>query len=325
MLELNERGYVKQRESQTLEFKQNFRFGDSVIEYARTMAAMANNRGGRIIFGVRNKPHEPIGLSDDRIDKFDPKDLNQVFLNYFSSDVEWKLDTFEQFGKRFGRITVEEAQTKPIVCARNHGKKNLREGAIYFRYRGQTKEIRYRELDALLQAERDKEKLLWMKHIQSIAAIGPQYVQVVDALKGEMDVGDAKVLIDSGLVSKLKLVKEGQFTEKDGAPTLRLIGDIEGLVSRDHVVYTETAYPHTQSSIIEKLPINSFEFQALLWKFSIKGEPRYHAKIKTGKNSHVHKYSNKLLSLFRERLRRIPNLVQKTRKEYSDYRCKIRR
>ena len=173
MLELNENGYIKQRESQSLEFKLSFRFGDSLIEYSRSMVGMANNRGGSIIFGIKNKPHEPIGLTDDRINRFDTKELNQVLLDYFSSDVEWKLDTFCQFGKTFGTIKVQEAEIKPIICTKNHNKKKLREGAIYFRYRGQTKQIRYNELSVLLQAEKDKEKQLWMKHIQSIATVGP--------------------------------------------------------------------------------------------------------------------------------------------------------
>lgn len=324
MLKLNEKGYVKQRESQTLEFKLSFKFGDSLIEYSRSMVGMANNRGGSIIFGVKDKPHEPVGLMDDRIDRFDTKELNQVLLDYFSADVEWKLDTFEQFGKTFGSLKVEENENKPIICTKNHNKKKLREGAVYFRYRGQTKEIRYNELNILLQTEKNKEKELWMKHIQSIATVGPKYVQVVDGLKGEMDVGGVKVLIDSGLVSKLKVIKEGQFSEKKGAPTLRLIGDIEGLVDHDHVVYTEAAYPHTQASILDKLPLNSYEFQALLWKFSIKGDPRYNIKISTGKKSKVQKYSDKLLELFRQELRKGNNLISNVRKEYSAHLKKCR-
>ena len=139
-----------------------------------------------------------------------------------------------------------------------------------------------------------------------------------------MNVGGVKVLIDSGLVSKLKVIKEGQFSEKEGAPTLRLVGDIEGLVDYDHVVYTETAYPYTQASIIEKLPINSYEFQALMWKFSIKGDPRYNIKITTGKKSKVQKYSDKLLEFLRQKLREDSKLISKVRKEFSAYRkeCK---
>src|SRR5690606_14294270 len=134
------------------------------------------------------------------------------------------------------------ASDKPVICSKNHEGKKLREGAIYFRYRGETKEIRFPELKSMLQRERDKERDLWMNHLQSIARIGPRYTQIVDGSTGEIRVGDAKLVLDESLLEKLKLVKEGQFKEKDGAPALRLIGDIEGVLSKDHVAYTETAY-----------------------------------------------------------------------------------
>lgn len=51
MIDLNERGHVRQRECQTLEFKETFRLGDALIEYARTLVGMANNQGGSLIFG----------------------------------------------------------------------------------------------------------------------------------------------------------------------------------------------------------------------------------------------------------------------------------
>ncbi|HNV88302.1 MAG TPA: ATP-binding protein [Methylotenera sp.] len=102
MLTLNESGYVKQRESQVLEFKETFRFGESLVEYARSLVGMANNQGGMIVFGIKDKPHEPIGLLDDRFDKFDPRELNKIFLEYFSVDIEWNAETINFNSTRFG-------------------------------------------------------------------------------------------------------------------------------------------------------------------------------------------------------------------------------
>ena len=51
------------QEGYTVEYKQNFGWG-SMPEYVRAMAAMANNRGGHIIFGIKDKPHEMIGLKE---------------------------------------------------------------------------------------------------------------------------------------------------------------------------------------------------------------------------------------------------------------------
>lgn len=196
-------------------------------------------------------------------------------LEYFSSDVEWSSEVIEQFGVKLGVLHVAEATTKPIVCTKTHQNSKLREAAVYFRYRGETKEIRYNELRTILDEEREKEKKLWMSHIESIASIGPQAVQIVDTVRGEMDVGGKKVLIDSELVSKLKVIKEGHFNEKEGAPALKIIGEIDGLADSS-TIYTEAAYPYTQSDFIKKLPITGYEFQVLVWKFGLKNDPRYH-------------------------------------------------
>ena len=47
---LNDKGYLKQRESVDLEYKENFSKGDSLFKYIKTMVGMANNRGGKILW-----------------------------------------------------------------------------------------------------------------------------------------------------------------------------------------------------------------------------------------------------------------------------------
>jgi hypothetical protein len=315
-LDLNSRGYVKQRESQVLEFKQSFRYGDSLVEYSRSLVGMANNQGGSIVFGIKNKPHEVVGL-DDRFESFDPKDLNSILLEYFSADIEWETEIKELASKRIGFIHVRPVCAKPVVCIKNHQKKNLREGAIYYRYRGETKEIRHSELLTMLQAEREKEKQLWMKHIQAIASIGPQSVQILDTYHGEMQLGGAKVLIDKNLVGQLNVIREGHFSEKEGAPTLKLVGELEGLVDHNHLVTSEIFYPHTQSSIREKLPINQYEFQAAIWKLKFKGDPKFHMEIPTGKKGNVQKYTEKALLVLKERIRNETDFIASAKRQYS--------
>ena len=309
MIDLNERGHVRQRECQTLEFKETFRLGDALIEYARTLVGMANNQGGCLVFGVTNSPRIPAGLRDNRFSNFDAKDLNRVILGYFSSDVDWSMDTFDVAGVTLGKIEVNRASLRPIVCTRSHQQKNLREGAIYFRYRGETKEVRAAELVAMLAHERDKERQLWMKHIQSIATVGPQAAHILDLSRKRIDFGSSKVLIDESLVGKLKLVKEGHFTERDGAPALRLVGDIDGVLGPDHVVVNEATYPYTETTLLEHLSIGQHAFRALIWHLDIKGNSEYHMEIQTGRTGVVHKYSNRFLARVREIVRSEPAVL----------------
>lgn len=48
-------------EGVTVEYKQSFGWA-SVSEYFKAMASFANRDGGYIIFGIKNKPHEFLGL-----------------------------------------------------------------------------------------------------------------------------------------------------------------------------------------------------------------------------------------------------------------------
>ena len=142
--ELDRRSYVKRRESFDLEYKQSFQGGDNLLKYAKTLVGMANNKGGQIIFGIQDSPHLPIGISSRKWQETDPKKIDRIIREYFSQEIQWTAEILEFDGKEFGQITVLEAENKPIICKKNKDGL-LREGAIYYRYRAETKEIEYSE------------------------------------------------------------------------------------------------------------------------------------------------------------------------------------
>ena len=222
---INSKGHLTKRESFDLEFKKAFHYGDSLHEYVRSLVGMANNRGGQIVFGIEDSPRVPVGLNSDKFDKLDPTKLNAIILEYFSSDLHYSINSFEWEGKSFGILSVTEARVKPILCRKAY-KKFFREGAIYYRYRGENKEILYSELSALIDEEREKEKQLWMSHIQKIGEVGPSHIHILDTTHGELGIGDNTVLIDSSVIDKLKFIREGHFVENEAAPALKLMGDM---------------------------------------------------------------------------------------------------
>ena len=60
--DVNERGYLRKHESFDLEYKESFYRGDDTLKYIKTLVGMANNKGGQIVFGVKNSPHVPLGM-----------------------------------------------------------------------------------------------------------------------------------------------------------------------------------------------------------------------------------------------------------------------
>ena len=315
IFELNSKGHLKHRESFDLDFKSNFHYGDSLIDYVKSMEGMANNKGGEIVFGVADKPRIPKGLDNDKFEKCDPKTFNQVIQEYFSHEIHWDMNSFEFKGKTFGRIVIHESIVKPVICKKTNGKL-VREGAIYYRYRGETKEINFTELFQLIEDERRKEKMLWMNHIEKIGQVGPQNIHLIDTYKGEIHVGDGKLLIDKGLIDKLKFVREGKFVETDGAPTLKLIGEISGVVDPEMILPPDKVYPLLTKDLETRLGLNSYQINCVLWKLKIKGNARYHTEIKPGKKSNpINKYTEDLISKLQTELKN-PDFLTTAMKEF---------
>jgi hypothetical protein len=313
--QINSKGYLINRESFDLEYKQSFHYGDSLLEYIRSMVGMANNRGGKIIFGIKESPRKPIGLLNDKFEKCDPNKINQVVQEYFSHEFDWSLSSVEFNNLNFGVIEVLECRNKPILCKKAKHKK-LREGAIYYRYRGETKEISYPELANILIKEKEKERKLWLSHIEKISDIGPRNIHFMDTYKGEIHIGNEKVLVDEKLLDKIKFIKEGEFVEKEGAPALTLAGEISGVVDNGKIMPTDIAYPYQSVHLEKEFNLSRYQIGCLIFKLNIRGNPKYHESIKSGKKSYINKYSQALYDRIESVLKRYPEYIDEACKEY---------
>jgi hypothetical protein len=315
--EINNKGHLKRRESYDLEFKANFHLGNQLLEYCRSLVGMANNKGGQIIFGIQDKPRVPFGMTNDKFTSCDPAKINQTLMEYFSHEIDWGMDTLEFKSKVFGRLRVKEATRKPVICKKN-GDKVLKEAAIYYRYRGETKEINFAELFDILQNEKDKEKLLWMKHIEKIGTVGPQNIHLVDTYNGELHTEKGKILLDKELLNKIKFIKEGQFVEKGGAPTLRIVGEISGVIDTEAFPQTDKVYPYRAEEVQQKCKINQYDLQLILKEYNIKGNNKYHTEIKSGKKTSIHKYTEDFVQRLQKLLNDDKSILKTLRQKAND-------
>jgi hypothetical protein len=215
---------LRARENSHLEFKQSFNFA-SGRRYARTMAAFANAGGGLIIFGVTNSPRTLIGLQNDAFERFDSKTLTDFLNEYFAPEIKWDHQAYELYGKPLGVIITYESPNKPVICLKSHSDV-LDESAIYYRYSGQTKRIKYPELNQILEQKIEEERKNWQNLFEKVARVGVSNVGVLDTITGELSGHGGSFFISEDLLQKIQFIKEGQFTETDGAPTLKLIGNL---------------------------------------------------------------------------------------------------
>lgn len=256
-----EGGRLHHREGQTLEFKEQYNFA-GLPEYLRDFSAFANNRGGYLIFGVTNTPRVAEGLSEssaEQFEKIDPEKITGFSLEIFSQDISWKHDVIEHDGKKFGYFRVFECNNKPVITKQNHGKdQELRNGDIYYRYGGRTQRIQSAELENIISHRIQRTNQSWIDLMGKIGRIGPQNAAILDADSGKIEASNNQVLvIDDELAKKLTFIKEGQFSETEGAKTLKLIGDVMP-VDHVEVVRKEKEY------LIRSYPLSATEVAKLV-------------------------------------------------------------
>ncbi len=218
------------REGQELEFKEQFNLA-GLADYFKDFAAFSNNRGGFLIHGVKDSPRTLTGMSDKSIghfEKLDPEKISSYLLETFSSSIRWESNLVEVGGVNLGVFRIYEALIKPVIAIKNEGKdQSIKNGEIYYRYGGRTQKIQFAELENIINKRIEWNNQQWLDLMSKIGKAGPQNAAILDTERALIEKDDSKILIlDEKLSSKLKFIKEGQFVEKDGAATLKLVGDV---------------------------------------------------------------------------------------------------
>lgn len=210
------------RESGWLEFKESFNWG-SRDKYTKSMAAFANNRGGYIVFGIKDKPRDLVGLQNDNFETMDEKIITTYLNSVFSPEIIFDKFVITVQSQSIGILYAHQAKTKPVVCLKNGNE--LKECDIYYRYNASSEKIKYSELKMLFDTIRKEERKVWMEHFEKISKIGPTNAAILDTVGGEISGKSGTIVIDKKLIPKLKFINEGNFKES-GKPVLRLVGDV---------------------------------------------------------------------------------------------------
>lgn len=305
--DIDDRGYLRRRESTQLEFKEKFGLKSSA-KYLKSIAAFANPKGGIIIYGVKDSPRIPVGINRDKFDAIKQEKISTFLSEYFSPEIIWDIGLFEALGKWFGYIEIQESEYKPVICKKD-AQGVLRNGDIFYRYRAQSKLIQFPELKQIQDEIKEKERQLWMKHIERISRIGPQHVAFLDLFDGSIEVGTGKsqLILDPELLAdlknKVKFIEEGNISEKEGAPTLKIVGEIH---QTDSILAPKLDpnkdYPFLQKHLAQELGLRPFDVQVLIWKFNIKGNKKYHIEIETSETTRTNKYSRYALRYLKQKL-----------------------
>lgn len=257
------------RESSITEFKENFTWG-SIGLYARTMAAFSNSRGGYIFFGITDNPRVAVGLSDKARTDFDNLDqakLTESLNDIFSPEIHWELGLVDlPNGRVAGAIYTFESDNKPLVARKSYQQQNAKlvEGDILYRYNSRSERIKFPELKRILDDAKLREQRSMMNHIEALVRAGASNAAILDfSAKTLQGPAGQKVLIDESLVDKIAFIKEGEFDEVSGAPTLRLVGDLQPATAitmgTERIVRAALSSDDVLSDFLERRNVGSAE------------------------------------------------------------------
>lgn len=279
---------IGSRESTTLEFKKSFILDDfSVAGFSKAMASFANKDGGYIVFGVDDNPRTLLGVKRTKFDSYDPAKLSEKINELFNPTIEWETHLYDWEGMSFGIIYTYKSKEKPIIAIKNASE--ITEGDIYYRYNGKSERIKPRDLSKIIHERLKEQDDAWRGLFEKAASIGPVNAALMDTIGGTVSGPEGTLVIDEELIPKLKFIREGKFSEKEGKPTLKLIGDViaapVAAIKEKKVTIGEDIYTYRPGLVAKKVEAETGrEFSTNLhtkaWKM-YKVRPQRKQKYKT--------------------------------------------
>ncbi|MFA7272522.1 MAG: ATP-binding protein [Crocinitomicaceae bacterium] len=233
-------------EDDYFEFKKGFNSTQNGMSkaYLKTMAGLANNKGGIIIFGIDPDNQELVGIKD-KYENLDNKYVNMVVSEFLDGLSSFFFFTHRHDGKLLGFLNINQPTFKPVIVRSNFNDEtdSYTAGDIYYRYPGEVLKIKPSDLRALMSKEINRHAQHLIQQINTIVDIGPENVAIINSKTGEVNANNAKLSLSPEILSKLNLIMEGHFVEKEGAPAYVIKGNIEleGGGSIAHIIKEPTS------------------------------------------------------------------------------------
>lgn len=332
----NANGTLKSRESNTVEFKESFNKANTA-KYAKTMASYSNNRGGYIIFGVKDNPRAIIGLKNNNFENLNQEQFSEALNSLFAPAMEWDCGTLlidvsstngETITYKIGWIYTAEAEYKPIIAQKANDGEKINSGDVFYRYRARSEKIKFAEMSRIIETRIAKEREGLLKLFEVIRNSKTANLGIVNYTNGKIttpygvDVAFERKLVTQ-VLRKAKFIKEGSFNETEGIPVIKVTGNID-LAEEVPVPdgNPDETHPYIQSQLAEKLDISKQDLYSLIWYYKMKEARKYHLEITFSKKSKTHKFSEFALQFLREKLKELeenPEEFDRIRKAYKEY------
>lgn len=311
-----------------MEFKESFNKANTA-KYAKTMAAYANNRGGYIVFGVKDNPREVVGLKNNNFENLNQEVFTDAVNSLFAPSLEYECGTFifeiemartnaddeaeiKVVEKRIGWLYTEETEYKPVVAQKADNGEKIVSGDVFYRYRARSEKIKYAEMRRIVDGRVTKERESLLKLFEVIRKSGTASLGIINYGNGKFTTPyGVDVTFDRKLVTqvlkKAKFIKEGSFNETEGIPVIKVTGNID-LAEEVPVpeLDPDQSYPYIQKDLAEKLGLSSQDLYALVYYYKMKKAKRYSIGITTSRTGGQNfKFSGFALQFLDDKLREL--------------------
>lgn len=302
---------VKNRESEHREFKLVFE-NNNIPKFAKAMSAFSNRDGGVLFFGIKDRPRELIGVVENEI----PDDvvISNFLKEYFQPEISFSSVMLDLHGKKVHALIVTESSRKPVICKKSKSikgeqgkseKEILREGAVYYRYSASSEEIKYAELMAILDHERESFFRSMIDNITLLNRVGHDRAAVVDAKDLSGNNQTASVYLTNDTAKNLNWIDKGSFVKdsSEGSSAYYVVRNVEIKHGVEIIKPTDFAQTHplTKTALMKEVKISGIDFDGVTWKLGIKDNPVFHIASNHGKNR-IHKFTvgakDKILSAY---------------------------
>jgi Schlafen, AlbA_2 len=212
-------------ETDEIECKESFNVSGRVL---RTVAAFANNRGGYILFGVRDTGQRVIGLKNNKFESTDISRISQWIRASLEPIPRFERSAFKVGNTQVGVIYIHPIHEWPVIATKTTD--GLHTGTIYFRYPGESRPIEPSELRNMLSQRDGRARREAGKSVIRTLELGPN-AGILDLDSGRVEGKSGSFVIDENLLSKVDFIREGSFVDTGGKPTLKVIGDVYAVES----------------------------------------------------------------------------------------------
>lgn len=205
-------------------------------KWLRAIAALANNAGGYVFFGVHDKDakgpagedwsHLVVGLDTTDFETADPADFATRIRAVFDPTPQFQLLTTRIGSKKIGVMYVYRHPSRPVIATKNEGSQ-VKEGDIFFRYPGQSARIKYSDLRAMLDARDTETRRQLVPMMGRLLRLGPDRAMIADLEAGTLTDSRTTIRLERGIVNTLTGIKDGQVSEEASAKGLKLVGEVE--------------------------------------------------------------------------------------------------